>query len=103
MSIKKLHADAKLLSLEQRHLMQLLSLMYNHKKKLNVRCVPVRATRNAARFTFYTERYNNLKYKNRPHYIGSEMGNKLPLSTIDSETLFEFKMNLKQIYRTYES
>ena len=103
MSIKKLHADAKLLSLEQRRLIQLLSLMYNHEKKLNVRRVPVRATRNAARFTFYTERYNNLKYKNSPHYIGAERWNALPLSTIDSETLFEFKKNLKQIYRTYKS
>ena len=32
MSIKKLYAEAKLLSLDQRRVIQLLSLMYNHKK-----------------------------------------------------------------------
>ena len=37
MSIKKLHGKAKLLSLEQKRIIQLLSLMYNHKASLNVR------------------------------------------------------------------
>ena len=40
MSIKKLHNEAKLLSLEQRRNIQLLSLMYRHKDNLDVRRVP---------------------------------------------------------------
>ena len=101
MSIKKLHVKAKLLSLEQRRLVQLLSLMFNHKKSLNVRRVHARNTRNALRFTFYTERYHNVKYKNSPYYIGSELWNSLPLATINSDTIFEFKKCLKGIYRAY--
>ena len=71
MSIKKLHAEAKLLSLDQRRKIQLLSLMYNHRKCQDVRRPAPRATRNAVRYSFYTERYNNVKYKNSPYYKGS--------------------------------
>ena len=100
-SIKNLHVKAKLLSLEQRQKIQLLSLMYNHKKILNVRRVHARPTRNALRFTFYTKRFNNVKYKNSPYYKGSELWNDLPLETINSDTIFEFKMHLKNLFRTY--
>ena len=61
MSIKKLHSRAKLLSLEQSSIIQLSSLMYNQKNNLDVRRPVARFIRNAERFTFYTERYNNVK------------------------------------------
>ena len=99
--IKKLHVKAKLLSLGQRRKIQLLSLMYNHKQTLNVRRVHARPTRNALRFTFYTERYNNIKYKNSPYYKGSELWNTLSLETINNDTIFEFKKSIKKIFNTY--
>ena len=70
--------------------------MYNHKKYLNVRRVAHRVTRNADRFTFYTERYNKVKYKNSPYCKGSEMWNNLPNDTINCENIFEFKKCLKK-------
>ena len=96
-----MNAEASLLSLEERHELQLLSLMYNHRTSLNVRRLHNRPTRNAERFTFYTERYNNLRYKNSPFYKGSELWNTLPLATIDSDSIFEFKKCLKTIPPKY--
>ena len=103
MSIKNLHAEANLLSLDQRRIIQLLALMYNHKKNHTVRRPTVRVTRNANRFTFYTERYHNVKYKNSPYYKGSELWNTLPNATIDCDTIYEFKKCLKKTYRTYKA
>ena len=101
MSIKKMHAEAKLLSLEQRRKFQLLSLMFRHKNTLNVRRVGVRNTRAAARFKFNVERNNNVKYKNSPYYTGSELWDKLLLATISCESMFEFKKCLKAEYKHY--
>ena len=95
-SIRNLHLDANLLSLSQRRSIQLLSLMYNHKKCLDVRRVANRFTRNANRFIFYTERYNNVKYRNSPYFKGAEMWNNLPIETIHSDNIFEFKKCLKK-------
>ena len=103
MSIKNLHAEANLLSLDQRRIIQLLMLMFNHKIRHNVRRGAPRATRNADRFTFYTERYNNLKYKNSPYYKGSELWNTLPIATINCDNIFEFKSSLRKIYRKFEN
>ena len=103
MSIKKLHGEAKLLSLEQRRIIKLLSLMYNHKNCLNVRRPMARNTRNADRFIFYTELINNVKYKNSPYYKGAEMWNHLPRVTIDCDSIYEFKKCLKKLYRAYKA
>ena len=101
MSIKKLHNEAKLLSLEQRRNIQLLSLMYSHKDNLDVRRVPNRDTRAAIRYKFYTERYNNIKYKNSPYYKGAALWDMLPLATIECESIFELKKCLRAGFKTY--
>ena len=98
MSIKNLHVEAKLLSLDQRQIIQLLSLMFIHHQRHNVRRPAPRATRNADRYKFHTERYNNVKYKNSPYFKGSELWDNLPRTTIDCENVFEFKRSLKKIY-----
>ena len=100
MPIRKLHAEANLLSLDQRRIIQLLALMYNHKKRHTVRRPTVRVTRNANRFTFYTEHYNNVKYKNSPYFKGSELWNTLPNATIDCDTIYEFKKYRKYTERS---
>ena len=87
LSICKLHAEAKLLSLEveQRRNIQLLSFMYLHTKNHDVQRVVRRATRGACRYKFSVEIYNTVKYKNSPFYKGCDLWN----TTIESETLFE--------------
>ena len=84
LSISVLHNDAKLLSLDQRRKIQLLSLMYKHKTSHDVQQLFLRATRGAERYKFAVERYNVVKYKNSPYYKGSELWNALPQDTIDS-------------------
>ena len=100
-SIKTLHTKAKLLSLDQRRQKQLLSLMYIHKNSSDVARIHNRNTRGADRYHFYLERYNTVKYKNSPYYKGSELWDMLLLSTIESETLFNFKCCLKNEINIY--
>ena len=95
-SIKNLHTRAKLLSLDQRRQIQLLSLMFGHKCGTNVRRVTVRNTRAAVRFQFYKDRYNTVKYKNSPYYKGAELWDHLSQETTESTSLFEFKNCLKK-------
>ena len=100
-SIAGLHKDAKLLSLDQRRKIQLLSLMYKHKSNYNAQYIFPRATRGANRFKFDLERYKVVKYKNSPYYKGSELWDKLPLCGIESTCLAEFKKTLMTGYRSY--
>ena len=102
MSVKKLHGEAKLLSLDQRRIIQLLSLMFNHKIQYNARRPVVRNTQNAERYSFYTECYNNVKYKNSPYFKGSHIWDTLPREAIDCDNIFEFKKCIKKIYCKYE-
>ena len=45
--------------------------------------------------------YNNVKYKNSPYYKGSQLWDALPLTTINCDTLYEFKKHLKKRYVIY--
>ena len=96
MSVKTLHKNAKLLSLDQRRKVQLLSLMFIHKFNHDVRRPVNRHTRGADRFKFKLERYNTVKYKNSPYYKGSELWDSLALATINCDNLFEFKQCLRK-------
>ena len=102
MSIAALHTNAKLLSLDQRRKIQLISLMYKHKSNFDVQHVFPRETRGAERYKFEVERYNVVKYKNSSYYKGSELWDKLPRHTIDSACFSEFKRNLTAEHRTYQ-
>ena len=100
-SIKNLHRRAKLLSLDQRHQIQLLSLMVIHKKNENVARVYNVNTRGAGRYHFYLERNNTVKYGNSPYYKGSELWDMLRPTTIEYDSLFMFKRCLKNEINTY--
>ena len=58
-------------------------------------------TRAADRDNFVIERYNNLKYKNRPFYKGANLWSLLPIDIALSQSIFEFKKSLKNRYTTY--
>ena len=96
------NAVAKLASLDQRRIIQLLSLMFNHKARHNARRPVARQTRNAERYTFYKECYNNVKYKNSPYYKGSETWDTLPRATIDCDNIYVFKKLVKKMYSTFK-
>ena len=101
LSVASMHKKAKLLSLEQQRSLQLLSLMYLHKNNVDNLRVFNRNTRAAQRDQFDVERYNNIKYRNSPFYKGVELWNLLPMDILTSDSIFQFKHNLKRKYTTY--
>ena len=101
LSVARMHKQAKLLSLEQRRSLQLLQLMYLHRNNMENLRVMNRNTRAAQRDHFNLERYNNIKYKNSPYYKGSELWDLLPLDIIQSDSVFQFKKNLKRKFTIY--
>ena len=101
LSISNMHKRSKLLSLQQRRTMQLLSLMFLHKKDpINLK-IPARNTCAAERTEFHVERFQNLKYKNSPFYIGAEIWNSLDINLVNADCLFQFKKGLSKLFRTY--
>ena len=58
-------------------------------------------TRAAQRVTIHVERYNNIKYKNSPFYKGAELCNLLPLDIISSDSILQFKKELKRKKKTF--
>ena len=91
----------KLLSLEQRREIQLLTLMDKHKNTFNARHIFQRATRGAERYKF--EMSGIILYKNSPYHKGSELWDSLPRDVIESACLSEFKRNLLNGYRNYRN
>ena len=100
LSVSNMHIKANLLSLTQRRCVQLLGLMYNHSKNPEHLRVYIRNTREADHIVFRVERYENMKYKNSPYYVGSELWSDLPLDVVHSPTLQQFKLALKKLYKT---
>ena len=84
MSVRNMHRDANLLSLDKRRKIQLLTLMFIHKMNHSVQRPFNRATCVADRFKFYLERYDNVKYRNSPYYKGSDMWDTLSLTTVQT-------------------
>ena len=101
LSVSSMHKKSKLLSLEQRRTFQLLSLMFLHKNCRSNLKSPIRNTREADRPQFTVERYQNMRYKKSPFYKGVELWKLLPLEIVNSDSLFQFKKNLKSRYKTY--
>ena len=98
-----IHKRANLISLEQRHCIQLLSLLFQHGElNLNVFENPVRNTRAANVRKFKTEMYQNTKYKNSPYYKSAKFWDTLPTPAKNSETLIDFKRHLRRRFPDYD-
>ena len=97
-SVRKMHTEANLLSLDQRREIQLLSLMYNHSTCNNVRKVVNCDVQREVLFILDTERYNTVKYKHSPFHKGAKLWDVLPVDTINSDTYISIK---KQLYTVY--
>ena len=101
-SVRRMHNNAKLLSLEQRRQIQLLCLMFIFKgRHENAQRIHNRRTRAANVYSFVRERYNCVKYRCSPYYKGSLLWDTLSPEMKRCTTLQEFKKGLKTIYTTY--
>ena len=103
LTVSSMHNRSHLLSLEQRRIIQLLCLMYIHRRDPANLKIPVRNTREADRDIFKVERYKNCKYKNSPYYKGADIWKSLPLDISDSDCMFQFKKGIKRIYKKYNN
>ena len=75
--------------------------MYIHKRN-PVNLMPViRNTRATDRDQFHVERYSNLKYKHSPFYKGVEIWKGLPNNIVSCDTLYQFKIELKVLFKQY--
>ena len=83
--MKILHRRAKLLSLDHRHQIQLLTLMFINKKNENVARVYNVYTCGAGLYHFYLGRNNTW---NSPYYIGSELWDMLRPASIECDRFF---------------
>ena len=92
---------ARILSLEQRRQKQLLSLMFIHENRHNVARIYARETRAAQVFSFVSERYHCIKYKNSPYYKGALLWDGLPLEAKNCTDIIEFKKCMSKLYREY--
>ena len=54
------------------------------------------------RNVFHVERYQNLKDKNSPYFVGCELWNNVPLDVIHSPTVQQFRIPLKKLYKKYK-
>ena len=81
-SIKRMHDCANLLSLDQRRQKQVLILLFIYNDRCTgIRRIHARNTRAANVYSFVSERYHNVKYKNSPYYKGSLLWDTLPVMT----------------------
>ena len=99
--ISDLHKKCKIVSLEQRRRMQLLSLMYKKSKDLTLRKVFPRNTRESVRLVFKTDQYEGALDKRSPYFIGSKLWDALPISDIECPDIFSFRKRLRTYNRVY--
>ena len=101
-SIEKLHAKCKILSLEQRMRKQLLWLMYLLSKDASLISVPVRETRNAVKIVFKVPTRINPKYEKSPFYIGTKLWNDLSKEVQSTNSVYDFKREVDKMYCKYK-
>ena len=102
-SLVDIHLRAKLISLEQRRCIQLLTLLFVHgESHENVFEIPARNTRAANIRKYRTEIYKNAKYKNSPYYKAAKLWDTLPRHIRDSLTMSELKKHLKVFFPGYD-
>ena len=100
-SISKLHARCKIISLEQRMRKQLLWLMFILSKDQRFLKVPNRVTRNVDRIVFKVPARITPVYERSPFYIGTKLWNELTRSIQEAQDVHAFKKEINRRNRTY--
>ena len=99
--IPDLHARCKPISLEQRHRIQLLLLMYKKSKDQSLHKVFHRNTRESVRIVFKTDQYEGTLYKRSPYFIGTKLWSAMNNADINLPDIFSFKKRLKSKILVY--
>ena len=95
-SILNLHERAKLSSLEQRRIRQLLGLQFFLYTDRHVTHVN---TTNQQKYVFKTDAKICKKYERSPYYIGTRLWNKLHKNVQESENVYVFKNKIARLYK----
>ena len=99
-SIEELHANCKIVSLEQRRRKQLLGLMFLLSKDETFLHV---TDRNANRITFKLPAKINPVYEHSPYYIGTKLWNELAQVTQESTSIVEFKKRISRNSKVHKN
>ena len=100
-SIRRLHCEANLQSVEQRGEYQLLKLLYSYSKaETNIK-VPVRYTRAATKVVFKIPSRCTDKFLSSPLYKGTKLWNNLDVTVQRSETIDNFMKLTKPNFMRY--
>ena len=100
-SIPELHAECKIISIEQRMRKQLFWLMFVLSRDRTFLRVPNRVTRSADKIVLRVPTRIVPIYEHSPYYIGTKLWSDLPLSTQDSVDVHPFKKEIKRLNRNY--
>ena len=99
--ISEMHAKCKIISLEQRHRIQLLLLMYKKSKDQSCHKVFPRNTRESVRIVFKTDQYEGTLYKRSPYFVGTRLWNEMSKSDIERPDIDSFKKCIKRKNMVY--
>ena len=94
-----LHSRAKLSSLEQKRIRQILRLQLY--KKDTDRHVARVNTRSQHKYVFKVDTKIGKKYERSPYYLGTRLWDKLPKNIQDSENVYVFKKKIARLYKCY--
>ena len=100
-SIVDLHSCAKLASLEQRRIRQLLGLQFLLYKKDTDRHVARVNTRSQQKYVFKVDTKIGKKYERSPYYLGTRLWDKLERNIQYSENVHVFKKKIARLYKCY--
>ena len=100
-NIVDLHTRAKLSSLEQRRIRQLLRLQFLLYKKDTDSLVTRANTRSQQKYVFKVDAKIGKKYKRSPYYIGTRLWDKLSKDCQESDNIFVFKNKISRLYKCY--
>ena len=101
-SIVKLHAKCKIISLEQRMRKQLLWLMFILSRDKGFLKVPNRVTRTIDRITFKVPARITPVYERSPYYLGTLLWNELDKTIQEAPNVYAFKKEINRQNRTYK-
>ena len=100
-NIEELHTPAKLSSLEQRRIRQLLGLQYLLYKKDTDRHVTQANTRSQQKYVFKVDSKIGKKYERSPFYLGTRLWEKLLKNIQESENVYVFRNKINRHYKHY--
>ena len=101
--IDRLHTEARIQSVEQRCIFQLLKLIFDYSKDPTNIKIPVRPTRAGAKIVFELPTRCSTTYLKSPLYKGSLIWDTLPDTSQRAITMDQFVKTIKQRYAVYKN